>query len=353
MTPPEHGSVIDGSLRQSALKTYDMCPLRAYDEAIRPYTDYSHAPAALGTGFHMVWEEVLRTLWRQGEEQVPTEEAVNIMREVIGRPDAPHLSLDQQRELVILVLQAAQRPWPAKRLVAIEERLFATVPCPDGVDRRITGKPDALFADPPKGAVCLDYKVSWAVPPTPRDGDYSKDGGRPYLSESGTFQLDTNGLLIMRTFPAINKVILREYFPRLNEIREATLTRDELEHVERRLGVLVMRFEMVLAGTLEPEPRPGKWCSHCPLAATKCPVPHEDRDVGTIASPEEADAAAARWQVVSELDTDLRKALKAHYEETGYAGEVGDGRVARWEPTVGKPRKFGLHPRVKVEEGSK
>lgn len=348
--PPEHGSVIDGVIRQSALKVFDMCPLRAVREATQ-FAEFSSVPASLGTGFHMVMEEILRTLWRQGETQIPTEEAVNVMREVVARPDCPHLSAGQLRELHVLTLQAAGREWPSNRIVSLEERLFATVPCPDGKPRQITGKPDVLLADPPKGAVCLDYKVSWAIPATPRDGDHTKGDGRRYLSERGTFQLDTLGLLIMRNFPAILRVILREYYPRLNEIREATLERDELEHVEQRLGLLVYRFELALGGELEPEARPGKWCSHCPVSR-ECPVPQGDREPGVIDSPERADEEARRWQVIHELDSDMRAALKAYHEATGYAGAVGDGRVVRWEPPVGKGRKFGFHPRVDQTESA-
>jgi hypothetical protein len=352
VTAPEHGSVIEGAIRQSALRMYDQCPDRAVKEATRTFTEYSSGPASLGTAFHMFMEEFLRTLRRQGEQSMPTEEAVAIMREVIAQPDCPHLSVEQQRELLIVVLQAAQRKWPAHRIVGIEERLFAMVPCPDGRVRRITGKPDVLLADPPKGAVCLDYKVSWAVPPSPRDGDFSRDGGRPYLSERGTFQLDTNGLLIMRNFPAIKRVILREYYPRLDEIREAVLSVEELEHVERRLGLIVMRFEQALGGEIDPEPRPGKWCSHCPVSR-ECPVPEGDREPGVLDSPEAADAEARRWQVVSELDDDLRKALKNYHEETGYAPAVGDGRVARWDPPIKRgegKRKFGLFPAETTSE---
>jgi hypothetical protein len=352
---PDHGSTIDGALRQSALRTWDQCPMRAVAEATRSFVEYSSGPASLGTGFHLFMDEFLRTLHRQGEEAMPTEEAVAIMREVLGQPDCPHLSVEQQRELLIVVLQAAQRKWPTRRLVLVEERLFADVKCPDGKTRRITGQPDAVFADPPKGAVCLDHKTSWAVPPAPRDGDFSRDGGRPYLSERGTFQLDTNGLLIMRNFPAIRRVILREYYPRLDEIREAVLSVEELEHVERRLGLIVMRFEQSLGGVLDPEPRPGKWCSHCPVSR-ECPVPEGDREPGVLDSPERADAEARRWQVVSELDDDLRAALKNYHEETGYAPAVGDGRVARWDPPIKRgegKRKFGLFPAETTSESER
>jgi hypothetical protein len=340
--PPEHGWSIDGVVRQSTLKVYDQCPRRAVAEAQRDFTDYSSGPASLGTAFHLVAEEILRTLWRLGELKAPHEEAMTIMREVVARDDCPHLSVDQLRELRILVLQFSALEWPASKIVAIEERLWAMVPCPDGTERKITGKPDVLIADPPAGAVCLDFKVSWAIPPTPRDGDFTRGGGRPYLSERGTFQLDVLGLLIMRSYPAINRVVLREYYPRLNEIREAILDRHELEHVEQRLGLLAERFERTMAGEISPEPRPGKWCSHCPIAR-KCPVPQEDRDVGVLSSSEEADAEAARWEVIRSLDVKMRKALKAHHEETGHFARIGDGRVVGWHEPAGKARKFEAH----------
>jgi hypothetical protein len=323
------------------------------DEARRELNDYSHAPAALGTAFHMVMEEVLRTLWRQGETRIPTEEIIVVMRETIARPDCPHLSDAQLRDLRVICLQAAALEWPATRIIALEDRLWADVPCPDGRTRRITGKPDVLIADPPGGAVCVDYKVSWAVPPSPRDGDYTRDSGRAYLSERGTFQLDVLGLLIMRTYPAISRTMLREYYPRLNETREAILDRDELEHVEQRLGLLAMRFERTMSGEIEPEPRPGKWCSHCPLARD-CPVPREDRGLGVLDSPESADDHARLWQVISELDGDLRGWLKTFYEETGYAGRTAD-REARWDPPIKRgegSRKFGLHPRTNGNGGA-
>jgi hypothetical protein len=73
--------------------------------------------------------------------------------------------------------------------------------------------------------------------------------------------------------------------------------------------------------------------------------------VGALDSHEAADAEVRRWQVVSELDYDLRRALRAYHEETGYAPAVGDGRVARWDPPIKRgegKRKFGLFPAVEI-----
>jgi hypothetical protein len=339
VSAPEHGALIDGVVRLSTLRTFDQCPDRGVREARWTFNDYSHSPAALGTAAHMVMEEMLRTLWRQGEDRMPTQEVVEIMREVTARPDCPHLSVAQLRDLRVIVLQLARVPWPAKRLVALEERLWADVPCPDGKRRKITGRPDAVFASPPHGAAIVDLKTSWAVPPAPRGDDATRDNGRPYLSERGTFQLDVQGLLIMRAFPAINHCTLREYYPRLNEIREATLERDDLEHVEQHLGLLAQRFEMSMSGELTPEPRPGKWCSHCSFVR-ECSVPDEDRGEGLLTSADAAQDEANRWITVRSLADTQRKTLKAFHEETGVFLELNDGRYVGWHAPEGKPRKF-------------
>jgi hypothetical protein len=315
--------------------------MRAVAEAEEKFTAYTSGPAALGTAFHMVAEEALRTLHRQGEQRIPTQEMIELTRQVLASDDCPHLTIAQQREMRILALQFCELSWPAERLIGIEQRLYATVPGPDGKDRRITGQPDVLLASPPHGAVCIDFKVSWSVPPAPRDGDFSRDGGRPYLSERGTFQLDTLGLLIMRSYPAIQRVILREYYPRLNEIREARLDRDDLEHVEKHLGLLAYRFERAYAGEIEAEPRPGKWCSHCPFSA-RCPVPHESRKIGAIDTDELADQAAGRYVAVEALRQALRGQLKARFEATGYAAKIGDGRCIRFDG--GKGSAFEIVP---------
>lgn len=339
--PPEHGALINGVVRQSTLRTHDQCPMRAVHEA-RTFSDWTTGPAALGTAAHLVFEEILRTLRQTGEEEIPTEEALVIMRETLSKPECPHLSVAQMRDLRVLTLQIAALRWRASRIIGIEERLVCDVPCPDGKTRRITGQPDVIVAQPPSGATVLDLKTSWAVPPTPRDGDYSRDSGRPYLSERGTFQLDTLGVLVMRNMAAVRHVELLEYYPRLNEFRRATLERDELEHVEQRLGALAQRFEMAMAGEVEPEPRPGKWCSHCPIAR-ECPVPAGGREPGTIHDAETANAEAARFVVVDALRNDMRAALKAFYEQTGRPPEVGDGTAAFWrEKPNGKGREFGI-----------
>jgi len=297
---------------------------------------------ALGIALHLLAEEMLRTLNRTGERQIPSQELVEIMYELLGRPECPHLSDRQIADLRIMALQLAAHEWTAERLVAVEGRLFCDVPCPDGKDRTITGSPDALLADPPAAAIVLDYKSGWAAPPAPRDGDWDKDQGRAYLSERGIFQLDTYGLLVMRNYPAIERVLLREFHVRIDETREAHLERDELEHVERRLGVLAQRLDEVLAGEAFAEARPGSHCTYCPRPH-ECPIPWQDRHTGKITNDDQARYVAEMLAPLEGVRKQDIAALKAYLDKDGKI-EFGNGSgYYGWKTYESGKKSFGLH----------
>jgi hypothetical protein len=333
-------------LRQSLLRTYDACPLAAKFDA-EGYRDYSTGPQALGSVFHTVAEAILLTLKEQGEEQIPTQEAVEILYEVLGRPDTPHLSTRQQDELRIMVLRFCEHRWSAHLIRSLEERLFAEVPCPDGQTRTVTGQPDVLMAVPPDAALCVDFKSGWAAPPQPKHPDVAeewlRDGGRPYLSERGVFQLDVYGLLILRTYPKVQRVVLREYHVRIGETREAVLTRDEIEHVERKVGVLLQQLEETLEGRRDAKPRPGTHCSYCPRPS-ECPVFHEERREGAVEDESAAGVYADRLAVAESVRNHHRAALKAYVNaEPGRRVEIPGGYVGwREDETTGR-RAFGIH----------
>jgi RecB family exonuclease len=327
-------------LRQSLLRTHDACPLSAKFSV--ETGDHQGPDAALGSAMHLVAEEILRTLHRVGERQMPTQEAMEIAYEVLARPECPHLSATQMETVRMLTLMLAAYQWSAERIVAIEQRLFADVPCPDGQSRGLTGSPDILVADPPAGCVIVDLKFGRSQPPKPRDGDWERDKGRPYLSERGAFQLDCYGLLVMRNYPAIEKCILRERHIRIDELREATLEREELEHVERRLGIHLQRLEEVLTGEREPEARPGSHCHHCPRPHD-CPVDERDRGEGAISTDQEAVRRAEKWAVADSTRALDGRALKGWLEKNGSPGiELSEGFVG-WKTYGSGKRSFGLH----------
>lgn len=338
------------TFRQSLLASFEQCPRRAlHGMLIDDDLTVGNVGAAadLGSAFHAVAAEILRTLYRQGESQMPTQEAVEVMYEVLG-VGAWSLPADARDDLRSIVLNfASYYTWSAKRILALERRLTAEIACQDGEIRELTGQPDLIIADPPDGLVIVDYKTSRGSPRSPRTLPPKGEAivGKQYLSERGHFQLDIYGLLALRHYPQPNRVTLRELHLRTGERREATLGRDELEHVEREVGIQMQKLDEAIRAGEGPlwKPRPGRQClRRCPVV-NSCPVPDEMKGVGALVSEDAADAAAERFIVVDALRQTLRDQLKAHHEETGHAPGVGDGHVLRWkvDPGTGR-RQFGV-----------
>lgn len=311
---------------------------------------WTETSADLGTVAHAVIAEILRTLYRHGEAQMPTQEAVEVMREVYGASKIA-LPADDRDALRGMILGFCEIKWQATRIMALEERLTADIVCPDGVTRTLKGQPDLLMADPPQGVVIGDWKGGRGKPKEPRqapaDGEVVQ--GKQYLSDRGHGQLDAYGLLVMRNYPSVQYALLREYHLRSGAIREAALTRDELEHVEWELGDLMMKIDQGIAEGPRADvwkPRAGSHCVRaCPVARS-CPIPPEQRGDGVIDSPAKAVRAAAAFVVAKAQYEQLRGQLKEHHEATGKPIPVNPREEIRWDPPVGKPRKFGLHERL-------
>lgn len=343
--------------RQSLLTSFATCPRRAlHGMAIDDDVTLGNvgASADLGSAFHATAAEILRTLYRQGEQAIPTEEAITIMREVLAA--GPWiLPADERDDLRALVLSfAGYYTWDTTRIMALEKRLEAEIPCPDGEVRTFTGQPDLLLADPPGGAILVDWKSGRAVPPTPRAHERGETiTGKQYLSDRGHAQLDAYGFLVMRNYPGVQRTTLRELHLRSGEVREATLDRDELEHIERELADLMMKLDRAILegeGSELWRPRPGRQCLRkCPVSVT-CPVPAEQRGVGMLSTEDAQDAAAARYVVVDAVRQTLREALKAAYEESGRSIPTGDGRVLRKEH--GTTGTFGFYNEEADDERS-
>jgi hypothetical protein len=309
----------------------------------------------LGQAAHAVLAEATRTLLRVGDEpdprgrhrQIDTQEMIEIMYEIVAEHGYA-LPADEREELRWLCLRFCNYPWYPQRLLAIEEQLAADIVCQDGVTRRITGRPDMIFADPPHGLVIPDFKSTRAVPRTPRNnGDDETIVGREYLSLEGHYQLDVYGLLALNAYPVAQYVILREFHLRSGKVREARLERHEAEeHVYREIGIQLMLLDRALSeGEASPQwrPRPGRHCVRaCPVALS-CPIPAEQRGVGQLTSDDDADAMAARYAVVDAVRKQMREKLKTYHEETGYCPQVGDGHVVRWKTNRTGSRSFDIH----------
>jgi hypothetical protein len=319
--------------RQSLLAAFETCPRRTF-HSLTLADDLSvgwvEESAEIGSAGHAVFAEIVRTLYRRGEIQMSTQEAVEIMYEVLAGGDWV-LSADGRQALLEVTLPFAGVKWPLQRIMLIEgalpyepagsgQPLRHGIVCPDGVTRTLTGTPDLLVSDPPAGIVVIDYKTGWGVPRTPKkpppEGEPIR--GKEFLSQRGHFQLDVYGLLALKRYPSAQYVTLRELHLRKGDVREATLGREELEHVERELGLQMMLLER---GAREGQtakvwkPRPGHHClKQCPVSRS-CPVPQAHRGVGAVRNRADADRQAARAAtVVKAVYTQLRERLKAFHE---------------------------------------
>jgi hypothetical protein len=338
--PPE-------GIRQSLLAGVETCgwrtlkSLEAKGDWAVGYSDWS---ADLGTVFHLFARFYLRQLWKSTEQQMSTYDAEPIMYEALLKSDRV-LPADEREDLVWLCRGFCHYKWNAHLILALEERLTSEVPGLDGRLRTITGQPDVVMSDPPDGILIRDYKSGWGRPPSPRgqpDAEYAE--GKQYLSERGHFQLDTYGLLAMDDTPAATHVTLQELHIRTGQVREATLTREEIEHVRVELGIQAQKLERAMEEGPESklwDPHAGAHCARqCPVARS-CPIPPEQRGDGAIGTDEEADAMAESWVVRHAQVAQENRALKVRYEATGRPHKLKNGQEVRWYDKDGK-RAWGV-----------
>lgn len=326
------------SLRQSILGRAQECLLSTRFD-LEGYA-YNNAAQARGIIFHAYAAKLLTVLRETGQTKIPTQEAMELLYEAAAQRDVPDdevvtMGMADRRYLRICALVLAGQEFKdMHRLIAVERRLFTTVTYEgaDGqvVQRQITGQPDALFADPPDGALVPDFKTTKAAPPkyTGRGKDPSEDeGGDPaHVSYEGYWQQRFYALLVMDNYPSVKHVTLREVYPGAKKeddqiaTREATVTRAALEHVRREIGDVVALLDRAIAGGHDSKvwgPSPGKHCNFC-RRPSSCTIEKEARlkEEG-ITSDEQAARVAGVFVLADQLRDTTRKALKARYEATG------------------------------------
>lgn len=358
------------ALRQSRLASFDSCRLLARFEI--EGVQFSNAAQARGVLFHRYAGEVLRTLKRTGETKIATEDALAILYEVVEQrqrwneatggfeaiPDAEVVwcPAPERRLLRILALKFAGYPFRMERLWSVERRLTTTVryvhhATGEQIERVITGQPDAVLGDPPDGAVILDWKTARQPPPKGDQGDHHDDP--EHVSYMGYFQQRAYGLLVLRNYPGVQKVTLREFYVLPGEARYATVYRSDEEHLERELGALAGLVDRALEGGHKSklwQPTPGKHCGLCPRPSS-CPIEADVRahvgdgsKGGGIASKAHAAKLAGEYVVAKEVAANLHGALRAWVDVHGPIGvKSSKGRAElRWK-SQRNGRVFGLH----------
>lgn len=373
------------TLRQSLLSSYDDCNLSAYFE-LRYARGWSTHPQSRGTMFHRYAAECLRTMQRQRMNSISVTEAREILLEVcrqqgVDRRDIVRVPLRMMPELRMAADKFARdNSFSIERLVDVERRISApiTYRLANGqkVTRDLTGQLDAVIFEPPDGAVVLDWKDTWGLPPEPKEierEEHYDDDELKALSYHGYFQQRFYGWLVMMTYSNIQRVTLREFYVRKTKVRKATLHRGQLDQVEEELAILAEAFDRAIMqgspakalrgdeeGYVDFEelgawgPSPGKHCGFC-TRPTACPIEEETRVSagGAATSPETAGKWAARLQLAERIREAAIKALKGYVEEGGAPVPVKwskGRRVIGWYKTKGG-RRFGFYTPDDSERG--
>jgi hypothetical protein len=250
-----------------------------------------------------------------------------------------------------MVLGFCDEKW-VPRLLAnadYEEELRAEVVCPDGEVRVFKGTPDVLMFDPPDGVLIVDGKSGRGKPPAPRKEPEPGEVIEGYLGNM--FQGESYCYLVLRKYPSVRKARFKEFHVRSRQIREITVTRDGMEHIERKLGLQMALLDRAIDEGPESKlwrPRPGKHCAkQCPVARS-CPIPEEMRGDGAIETQERADEVAAMVTVAKAQYTQGVSQLKTWQEMGNRPGRANESEEWRWGPEPdawkqkGGGRKFDI-----------
>lgn len=354
------------SIRQSLLSSFDDCALSTYFD-LAYGQGWSTHPQARGTLMHRYYAEALRTMRKAKSNSLPVSEAIEILYETLLQADVPihelvRVPLREIRDMRMEAIKfATDNEFDVHLLVDIEKRLSATVTyrhpeTGEPVERVLSGQLDALIAEPPDGAIVIDWKSSWQPPQSIRDDDDDDPDDAKRLSYHGYFQQRFYGWLVMKNFSNVNRVTLREYYVRKNEVRPATLHRDRLHHVEQEMEMLALHFDRAFAfgspptpfeaHTMGPwEPQPGKHCDFC-LKPGSCPIEDEARGGGAVTSLKRALQYAAEFLVATRVREHRMKALKAWVDVHGpvpVRNAKGRQQIGWVDNKTGGGRRFVIH----------
>jgi hypothetical protein len=341
-------------IRQSTLAKFDDCALGAYFEM--KYTGWwSNDPAASGTMFHRFCAECLRAMREADSQFIEVGVALGILEDVLEQRNVePHerlrIPLREVRNLRWMARKFAKdNTFSIRHVVDVEHRLEAPIEYRDDDgelrSRVLTGQMDALIADPRREdeAIILDWKSGWGLPPRRHEDDED-----PGLSYHGFFQQRFYGWLVMKSYPHLKAVTLREFYTRRTEARPARVTRDSMPEIEEDLARIVLELDRCLASGPPKKlrlpqaapwmPSPGKHCSYC-VGAAKCPIESSARERYSVTSRKDAERMVAELEVAESVRKSHREALRQYVDIHGPVG-------ARW--SKGR-RAFGY----KTQKGGK
>lgn len=334
-------------LRQSLLANYDDCSLYSFF-SMRDTQAWSTHPQARGTIFHRAAAECLREMQTMDSEQIPQSMALAILEDVLKQRDVPPIDRVRlpMREIPVLRMAIAKfakdNTFTIRNIIAIEKRLEATLEYDDDEgtirQRRLSGMPDVMVLDPSRpedGVIVVDFKDTWALPPerpqerkrdTETQEQFEEKKALEALSWHGFFQQRFYAWLILKNFPKIKWVTLREFYARRSKSRPATVGRDKLPQIEEQIANLVRDFDRSIAAgrpkrfrfpeVASWQPSPGKQCFWC-SGRTHCPIPKHVKDGYAIQGEKEARETVGQIEVLEAQLKLHKEAIRPYVEEHG------------------------------------
>lgn len=336
-------------LRQSLLSSYDDCALAAqFDLLYRK--GYSYHPQGRGQLAHRVFAKCFQEMAMHDQSRIEPDVATAILHEVLRQHDVDDVCHEPGCDKAAFVIPADERhedgreigcpaghrhysavvnvparerddlrwivrkwandnEFDIRHLVDVERRLEAIVHYPNplggSVERTLTGQLDALFVDPEDSthAIVIDHKDTWKLP-APTE-----------VSFEGYFQQRFYAMLVLKNYRSIQKVTLRECYVRRSEVREATLTRENLPDVEADISAIMERFDRSVETDVW-RPTAGRHCTFC-ARPQACPIPVHVRQEGRITDPAQAERLGRQILVAEVVIEQTRKALSSYVDVHG------------------------------------
>lgn len=324
-------------LRQSFLAKFDDCALSAYFDLRYGSERWSTIDAMAGTILHEVYAACLEEMKLANTEYIEESIALAILEEKLEQR-----GVEERNKVRIPLRKIPELRWMTAKfakdnrfsianVVDVEHRLQHEIEYRDEEGemrtRLLTGQLDLLVSDPekPEEAIIVDWKSGWGLPP-----ERGRDARDPGISYHGFFQQRFYGWLVMKVYPHIETVVLREFYTRRSKARPAAITRAELPRIEEALADLARECDLALAhgkpkklnfDNVGPwKPSPGKHCSFC-LGAKNCPIEADAREKGGAPqSLAHAQRMVAELEVAEAIRTSHREALRPFVEIEGPVG---------------------------------
>ena len=345
-------------LRQSKIQRFDACSLSLKLEEETPVRQPSNL-AARGTLFHRWVAWALEHMKAHGERYMPVELGMSKLLDICAQLDIPsedvvHLPMRDYAWLRIAVTRFCENgPFNSQRIMAIEERLEGTILVPDGqggfYERRLSGHPDVLVADPPEGVICVDWKTGWAPPSkVNEDSAIDPDSGEQRegkITDAGYVQQVVYGLLILQNYPVVQRVTLREFYLLFGEYREATIYRRQLERISDIVSAVIAQMDRAY----DEGPDSDRWLATAGMHCSICPAPHKCPIKDWTGIPETAEEAlqvGREWIVAGEVRKERLPLVKGWVDANGpiELDHSKGKRVIGWkENSTGNGRRFTVY----------